>query len=93
MLEEVLKMVAFGEHPNIMPLLGVCTDAGPGVSLIMPYMKQGSLLNYLKRERSSLIVGDDDEDTTVSSYLLITGHRLISVRMLWRVSSSSLGFW
>ena len=71
MLDEVLKMVAFGEHPNVMPLLGVCTDAGPGISLIMPYMEQGSLLDYLKRERSNLVIsGDDSEDTTVSILII-----------------------
>ena len=66
MVDEVLKMMAFGGHPNVMPLLGMCMGAGPGISLIMPYMEQGSLLDYLKRERSSLITGDDDEHTTVS---------------------------
>ena len=66
MLDEVLKMEAFGEHPNVMPLLGVCMNAGPGISLIMPYMEQGSLLDYLKRERSNLVIGDDDGNTTVS---------------------------
>ncbi len=67
MLEEILKMASFGEHPNVMPLLGVCTDAGPGVAIIMPYMAQGSLLDYLRRERSNLVVPETLSTDTVRS--------------------------
>ena len=59
MLKEVKKMSTFDEHPNVMPLLGVCMDAGAGVSLIMPYREQGSLLDYLKRERNNLVIPND----------------------------------
>ena len=69
MLSEVKKMSMLGQHPNVMPLLGVCMDAGAGVSLIMPYMEQGSLLDYLKRERSNLVImnGPDMTADSVSS--------------------------
>ena len=63
MLAEVKKMSTFDEHPNIMPLLGVCMDAGAGVSLIMPYMEQGSLLDYLRRERNNLVILNDPNMT------------------------------
>ena len=52
-MSEIVKMKDFF-HPNIMPLIGVCLDAGPGVSMVMPYMANGSLLDYLKRERTNL---------------------------------------
>ena len=66
MLREVKKMSMFEEHPNIMPLLGVCMDAGAGVSLIMPYMEQGSLLDYLRRERNNLVIPNSPDTTTDS---------------------------
>ena len=54
-------MQAF-DHPHVMSLLGVCMDAGPGISIIMPYMANGSLLNYLKNERSELVLLEDGAD-------------------------------
>ena len=47
-------------------------DAGAGVSLIMPYMEQGSLLDYLKRERSNLVILDGSNTTTESVSALAT---------------------
>ena len=60
MISEISKMKDF-QHPNVMSLIGVCLDAGPGVSIIMPFMANGSLLDYLKRERNNLYVKDDAE--------------------------------
>ncbi len=47
------------DHPHVMSLIGVCLDAGPGVAIVMPYMANGSLISYLKKERSSLELDDD----------------------------------
>ena len=49
-------------HPHVMPLIGVCLDAGPGVAMVMPYMTNGSVLDYVKKERAniSLNVGCDE---------------------------------
>ena len=35
-------------------LWSVCLDAGPGLSIVMPFMANGSLLDYLKKERDTL---------------------------------------
>ena len=44
-------------------LVGVCLDAGSAPYIIMPYMANGSLLKYLKKERKNIIVYEDtDED-------------------------------
>ena len=51
MLQEVVKMKDFN-HPHIMPLIGVCLDAGVGV--VMPYKANGSVLSSLKKERETL---------------------------------------
>ena len=57
-------------HPHVMPLIGVCLDAGPGVSIVMPYMSNGSLLDYLKKERSilELAEGEDSDKVYFAKY-------------------------
>ncbi len=59
LINEIIKMKDF-DHPHVMPLIGVCPDAGPGVSMVMPYMANGSLLDYLKKNRSDLKLSTDD---------------------------------
>ena len=66
MISEVTQMQALS-HPNVMSLVGVCVDASQGPSIIMPYMANGSLLSYLKKERASLYLEfDADEDAIIS---------------------------
>ncbi len=60
MVCEVNKMRDLN-HPQVMSLIGVCVDAGPGVAIVMPYMDNGSLRDYLKRERDNLELDDDCE--------------------------------
>ena len=57
MITEITKMKEFN-HPNVMSLIGVCVDAGSGVSIVMPFMENGSLLDYLRRERDNLYLSD-----------------------------------
>ena len=52
-MSEIIKMKDFN-HPHVMPLIGVCLDTGPGVSMVMPHMTNGSVLDYLKKERNGL---------------------------------------
>ena len=47
------------KHRHIMLLIGVCLDSGVGV--VMPYMVNGSVLNYLKEKRESLLLSDEAE--------------------------------
>ena len=58
-----MKMKRFS-HPNVINLIGVCTDAGPAPYIIMPFMANGSLLSYLKQHRPELMLPDtaDDDD-------------------------------
>ena len=48
-------------HPHVLSLIGVCLDTGPGVSMVMPFMTNGSLLDYLKRERDNLETKDAED--------------------------------
>ena len=64
LISEISKMKHF-QHPNIMTLIGVCLDAGPGASIVMPFMANGSLLDYLKKERASLYLTEINENDEV----------------------------
>ena len=61
-MEESVKMKQFN-HPNVMNLIGVCMDAGPAPYIVMPFMANGSLLSYLRKERPNLLLDETvDED-------------------------------
>ena len=61
-VEESLKMSRF-KHAHVMGLIGVCLDAGSAPYIVMPYMANGSLLRYLKKERINIVFSEDaDED-------------------------------
>lgn len=57
MLAEIAKMEDL-RHPNVMSLIGVHLDMRTGLSIVMPFMANGNLLEYLKRERSSIYLDD-----------------------------------
>ena len=63
-MEESLKMKAF-HHPNVVGLLGVCIDAGPAPYIIMPFMSNGSLLDYLRKERGRITPKDNVDEEQV----------------------------
>ena len=48
-------MYAF-DHPNVLKLSGVCMDGGPAPYIIMPFMANGSLKDYLLKERENLLL-------------------------------------
>ena len=47
------------DHPNVVSLAGVCLDGGPTPFLVMPFMENGSLLSYLRHERTNLVIPAD----------------------------------
>ena len=60
LLEEFIKMSSF-DHPNVLTVTGVCLDGGPVPYVVMPFMFNGDLLSYLKKERGRLVVPPDSE--------------------------------
>ena len=52
LMKEVSTMSEF-KHPNVMPLIGVCFDKEAPL-VIMPFMMNGSVLDYVKHNRESL---------------------------------------
>ena len=66
MLKECTKMHKF-DHPNVLTLRGVCLDGGPAPYIIMPFLANGSLLAYLRKNRGTLVVSCK-EQSEVTSY-------------------------
>ena len=61
LLLECTRMSTF-DHPNVLTLIGVCLDGGPAPYIVMPFMFNGSLLSYLKKEREKLVVTTDQKE-------------------------------
>ena len=81
LLSECVKMKSLN-HLHVMRLKGVCLDGGPVPYIVLPYMANGSLLSYLKKERSNLTVtlpisaaeeirGEEDKQSEVSTIFQI----------------------
>ena len=45
---------------HVMSLKGVCLDGGPVPYIVLPYMANGSLASYLKKERKNLVLMKDN---------------------------------
>ena len=68
MMKESEKMQDF-EHLHVLIITGVCVDAGSTPYIVMPFMANGSLLAYIKKEKMSLVIPNDTADEEmVSSY-------------------------
>ena len=61
-MKEIVKMVNF-DHPNVMTLIGVILVEGGAPLLVMPYMVKGTLLTYVRENKSQLFVEEDSEDS------------------------------
>ena len=64
-LDECLRISQL-KHPNIMEIIGVCLDGGAVPFLVMPFMNNGNLLQYLKTNRKKFVLpADTHPDETV----------------------------
>ena len=54
-MKESEKMQNF-KHPHVLNIIGVCVDAGPVPYIIMPFIAKGSLLAYIKKEKTNHII-------------------------------------
>ena len=66
MVKESLKMQNF-KHLHVLNIIGVCVDAGPAPYIIMPFMTNGSLLAYIKKDKINLVVPDTANNDLASS--------------------------
>ena len=53
------------KHPNVMSLIGVCKNLSGGPAVVMPFMANGSVLHYLKKNRKNLVLDAKAEETMV----------------------------
>ena len=62
LLRESDMMLKF-DHPHVINLIGMCLDAGPSPYLVLPFMENGSLLSYVRKNRDNLLITrETDED-------------------------------
>ena len=54
LMKEITTMASF-DHVNVMPLIGVCLD-GDMPLLIMPFMTNGNVLDYVKSNKEKLML-------------------------------------
>ena len=54
-------------HPNVLSLMGVCLDGGPAPFIVMPFMANGNLLSYLRKNRTTLLLTENTENTEVAT--------------------------
>lgn len=66
MMKESVKMYGF-EHPHVLSIIGVCVDSGPAPYIVMPFMANGSLLTFIKKEKMNLVVPIDSDDNQLAS--------------------------
>ena len=66
-------MLSF-EHPNVMSLVGVCLDDEMPL-LIMPFMSNGSVLEYIQHHKQELLLTSEATDKEV----LISGLTFIDL--------------
>jgi len=52
----------------VMSLTGVCLDAGGGPAVVMPYMENGSILHYLRKEEKKLVPPSDADSNVACMY-------------------------
>ena len=77
------------DHPNVMKLLGVSISKSTTLLVIMPYMAQGSLLTFLRKNRDELTFETLQLQTQIKLMLLCTvatcsffhAHRLAMVAL------------
>ena len=66
---ECAKMKNFA-NLHVMSHKGVCLDGASVPYIVLPYMANGSLSSYLKKERKNLMIRDDDNVAINSEYCI-----------------------
>ena len=87
LIKEGVLMHKF-DHPNVISLLGICLDAGPTPYVILPFMENGSLISYLRKNKSKLLSNIETEEDEVCTVLWrFMLNTAVSVRM-YRISGN-----
>ena len=62
-IKEVTLMISL-DHPNVMSIVGVCFD-GEAPLLIMPFMLDGSVLEFVRKKKENLYFTDESCENEV----------------------------
>ena len=73
-------MLSF-EHKNVMTLIGVCID-GEMPLLIMPFMSNGSVLEFLKHHKNELLCCNASQAMVLSSSFTTVFQKICPIKML-----------
>ena len=65
LMKEIAKMAHFN-HPNVMTLTGVVLDDRGVPLLVMPYMAKGTLLMYVRDNKTQFLCEGEEEPDKVS---------------------------
>ena len=57
-------------HPHILRLIGICVDGGCAPFIITPFMENGSLLSYLRKNRNTFLPPTED-NVTARNFMII----------------------
>ena len=63
LMKELTTMLSF-DHPNVMTLIGMCLDRKAPL-IIMPFMSNGSVLDYVRKHKHELFLTNENPDTEV----------------------------
>ena len=69
LMKELTTMLSF-DHPNVMTLIGMCLDRKAPL-IIMPFMSNGSVLEYVRQHKHELFLTAESSDTEVNSMVYI----------------------
>ena len=62
------------DHPHVLSMIGICVGLLESPCIVMPFMSNGSLLSYLRKEAPNLSVPaditDESQKFTVTKQLL-----------------------
>ena len=64
-MKEIAKMVHF-DHPNVMTLTGVILEEGSAPLLVMPYMEKGTVLTFVRDNKTQFLFENEEEQQKVS---------------------------
>ena len=67
LMDEFLRMKDF-DHHNVLTILGVCVDAGAAPYIVMPYMSNGSLLEFVRDNRDTFVITDPLDTNVCPDY-------------------------
>ena len=68
--KEVSTMLSF-DHPNVMSLIGLCLDTGVPL-IIMPFMANGSVLEYVKSHKKEFCHpsnAENEVEVSIKAYI------------------------